>query len=52
MELLLPKGNGSAEFDIGREGPGDLARFGLVEDAEHVFAGQGVQVVGVFGDHD
>src|SRR4029077_9472708 len=52
MELLLPKRNCLAEFDIGIEGPRDLARFGLIEDAEHVFAGQRVQVVRVFGDHD
>src|SRR4029077_6596136 len=52
MELLLPKRNCPTEVDIEIEGPRDLARFGLIEDAEHVFAGQGVQVVRVFGDHD
>src|SRR5215467_1556863 len=52
MELLLPKPNRTAEFDIGCERPRDLVRFGLVEDAQHVFSGQSVQVARVFGDHD
>src|SRR5215468_10854948 len=52
MKLLLPKHNCLAELAMGHECPRDLARFGLIEDAEHVLAGQDVQLVSVFGDHD
>jgi hypothetical protein len=52
MELLFPEADCTTELEIGCECPRHLARFSLVEDTEHVFAGQNVEVVEVFRDHD